>query len=164
MPYSTTVKTKRDGKITLSDGTGVPITLEVAYEGEGSFSSGEERSERIPIYDRGTVVGVRRGNDAPFQTATFEFNLRALTDDTHGSVIDFIMFTNTYSTNTSTSNNSDFKTVDVEYFIEGTALGDDHDYKYTMTQCVGFYTFTEGTPSTVSITFECYGTVSRTTA
>ncbi len=96
MPYSTTVKTKRDGKITLSDGTGTPITLEVAYEGEGSFSSGEERSERIPIYDRGTVVGVRRGNDAPFQTATFEFNLRALTDDTHGSVIDFIIFKNKY--------------------------------------------------------------------
>ena len=161
MPYSTTVKTKRDGTIQLRDGTGTPITLEVAYEGEGNFSSGEERSERVPIFDRGVVTGVRRGNDAPFQTATFDFNLRALSDDNSGSVLDFIMFTGSYVGNVSTSTNSDFKTISVVYTIDGTALGDDHDYTYTMTNCVGFYTFSEGSPSTCTVTFECYGTATR---
>ena len=32
MAYSTAPKVRRDGKITLKDGTSTPVTLEVAYE------------------------------------------------------------------------------------------------------------------------------------
>ena len=37
MAYSNIPKTKRDGKIELIDGTGSPVTLEVAFE-DGNFS------------------------------------------------------------------------------------------------------------------------------
>ena len=101
MAYSTTVKTIRDGTIVLTLGDGT--TLTVAYEGEGSFSydGSAETAARVPIYDRGVVVGVRKGADEPFKTVSFNVDLRTLTDDTAGSVIDFIMKTNAYSANTS---------------------------------------------------------------
>ena len=43
MAYSTVPKMRRDGKITLKDGTGTPVTLEVAYE-EGNFTFTPTRS------------------------------------------------------------------------------------------------------------------------
>ena len=51
MAYSTAPKVRRDGKITLKDGTGTPVTLEVAYE-EGNFSFDQTKSDRIVIRDR----------------------------------------------------------------------------------------------------------------
>ena len=159
MSYSTTVKTTRDGTIVLTDGSA--NTLTVAYEGEGSFSydGSAETAARVPIYDRGVVVGVRKGADEPFKTVSFNVDLRTLTDDTAGSVIDFIMKTNAYSANTSTSSNSDFYTINVEYQIDGGS--DDHNYKITCTDAVGSYTFQEGYPSTISLTFEIFGTITR---
>ena len=37
MAYSTVPKVRRDGVIQLEDGTGVPVTLQIAYE-EGNFT------------------------------------------------------------------------------------------------------------------------------
>ena len=161
MAYSTTVKTTRDGSILLTDGSG--NNLAVAYEGEGSFNydGSAETAARVPIYDRGVVVGVRKGADEPFKTVSFNVDLRSLTDDTAGSIIDFIKKTNAYAANTSTSANSDFYTINVEYSIEATTLGDDHDYKITLADCVPSYSFTEGYPSTISLSFEVFGTVTR---
>ena len=46
MAYSNIPKTKRDGKIELIDGTGSPVTLEVAFEdGNFSFSQPQQFSE-----------------------------------------------------------------------------------------------------------------------
>ena len=166
MGYSTSVKTVRDGKITLQSGGGSPVTLEVAYEGEGNFSydGNGETAARLPIYDRGVVVGVRKQADEAFRSVTFQVDLRTLTDDTAGSVIDFINKTNAYSANESTSTNSDFYTINVIYEISAvTSLGDDHDYKITMTDCCGLYSITEGYPTTISLTFESYGTTTRAT-
>ena len=65
MAYSTAPKVRRDGKITLKDGTTpTPISLEVAYE-EGNFSFDQTKSDRIVIRDRGTIGSVRKGDDQP---------------------------------------------------------------------------------------------------
>lgn len=162
MSYSTIVKTSRDGTIKLTDNGGTSLT--VAFEGEGNFSyDGDRLADRLPIYDRGQVVGVRKGNDPAFITASFDINLRQLaSDQTNGSVIDFINKTNAYSGLVSTSTTSDFFTCTLEYSIEGTDVGDLQDSKVVMSEVVLSYSVSEGMPSTVTITAECYGTVSRT--
>jgi hypothetical protein len=160
MSYSTVVKTVRDGKITISDNGGT--SLEVAYEGEGNFSfDGEKLAARVAIFDRGTVVGVRKGADPEFITASFDVNLRMLSSGHTGSVLDFINKTNAYAGLVSTSSDSDFFTVNLTYEIEGTALGDATDSKVTLTNCVATYSVQEATPSTATLTFECFGTVTR---
>ena len=48
MAYSVVPKTKRDGLITLIDGTAIAVTLEVAYEdGNFTFSDPQQFSEHI---------------------------------------------------------------------------------------------------------------------
>ena len=61
MAYSTVPKTKRDGKITLKDGTGTPVTLEVAYEdGNFSFSQQAQNYSQLVIMDRGDFAAIRK--------------------------------------------------------------------------------------------------------
>ena len=77
MAYSTAPKVRRDGKITLKDGTTpVAVSLEVAYE-EGNFSFDQTKSDRIVIRDRGTIVSVRKGDDQPI-TGSFTIYMRQI--------------------------------------------------------------------------------------
>ena len=102
MAYSTAPKVRRDGKITLKDGTTpTPVSLEVAYE-EGNFSFDQTKSDRIVIRDRGTIVSVRKGDDQPI-TGSFTIYMRQFTSASAGSVLDFINKTNSYSSNASVS-------------------------------------------------------------
>ena len=48
MAFSTVPKAKKDGKLTFRDGTGSPVTLEVAYE-EGNFSFETPRTTYLKL-------------------------------------------------------------------------------------------------------------------
>ena len=76
MAESTVVKVRRDGTLTLSDGTGTPVTYTVAYEnGDVSFDGGS-KADRIVIRDRGTIVGLRKGDD-PVPSLRFAVPMRS---------------------------------------------------------------------------------------
>ena len=73
MAASVAVKVKRDGVLTLTDGAAATYT--VAYEnGNVSFDGGSKAS-RVVIMDRGTIVGLRKGDD-PVPTLTFDVHMR----------------------------------------------------------------------------------------
>ena len=77
MAYSTIPKTKRDGVITLLDGTGTPVTLEVAYEdGNFTFSDPQQFSELV-VMDRGNFAAVRK-QDEQAKTGSFSSTLDSL--------------------------------------------------------------------------------------
>lgn len=161
MAYSTIPKTKRDGKIILKDGTGSPVTLEIAYEeGNFSFSQPQQFSELV-IMDRGNFTTVRRQDEQAI-TGTFSFYFRQFTDGTEaGSVRDFINKSGFYSANISTGASGvpyvEHFAIDMEYTAEGTDFGDDADHTVTLSKCVASLDFSEGDPSGFSLSFTCYG-------
>lgn len=166
MAYSVVPKTKRDGLITLIDGTGVPVTLEVAYEdGNFTFSDPQQFSELV-VMDRGNFAAIRK-QDEQAKTGSFSFHFRQFTDGSEaGSVRDFINQTGNYSGNTSTGGAGvpyiEHYCIDIKYTADGTTFGDDGDHTVTLAKCVCSLDFSEGDPSSFTLNFTCYGGVTVT--
>ena len=135
MAYSTVPKTKRDGVIQLRDGTGSPVTLDVAFEdGNFSFSQPQQFSELV-IMDRGSFSAIRRQDEQAI-TGSFSFHFRQFADSGEaGSVRDFINKSGFYSGNISTGTSGtpfvEHYCVDIRYTAEGTDFGDDADHQVT---------------------------------
>jgi hypothetical protein len=166
MAYSTTPKVRRDGTITLQDGTSpAAVTLDVSYE-EGNFSFSEVVDAQTVIRDRGTIVAVRKGDSEPL-SGSFSFYFRQFTDGSNaGSVRDFIQGAANYSANISTGTAGtpfvEHFCVNIKYFAEGTDFGDDTDHTVTLSKCVCTLDFSEGDPSQFTLNFTCYGGIVAT--
>lgn len=161
MAYSTAPKVRRDGKITLKDGTSpTAISLEVAYE-EGNFTFDQTKSDRIVIRDRGTIGSVRKGDDQPI-SGSFTIYMRQFTSASAGSVLDFINKTGSYSSNASVSSTvaTDEYAINIEFEVDGDAVGDDDgDTTATFDTCICTASFSEGDPNTINVSFECFNGV-----
>lgn len=161
MAYSTAPKVRRDGKITLKDGTSpTAVTLEVAYE-EGNFTFDQTKSDRIVIRDRGTIGSVRKGDDQPI-SGSFTIYMRQFTSASAGSVLDFINKTGSYSSNASVSSTvaTDEYAINIEFEVDGDAVGDDDgDTTATFDTCICTASFSEGDPNTINVSFECFNGV-----
>ena len=166
MAYSTLPKTRRDGVITLKDGTGSPVTLEVAYE-EGNLTFDTPKAAQTVIRDRGTISTVRKGDDEPTASGSFSAYFRQFTDGSEaGSILDFINQTGSYASNVSTGSTGtpfvEFYCIDLEYQVDATALGDDAATTATLSKCVCTASFTEGDPSSFTLNFTSYGAIAYT--
>jgi hypothetical protein len=160
MPYSSVVKSRRDGKITLKDGTGSPVTLIVEYE-EGNLSFEQPLADQTVIRDRSVIANVRKGDDQPI-TGTFSFYFRQFTDAANpGSVRDFITGSGNYSANISTGATGSPYVEEfahtISFLIEGTDLGDASDHEAVFSKCVSSLSFAEGESDTWTLSFTCYG-------
>jgi len=168
MAYSSVPKVRRDGVIQLIDGTGVPVTLDIAYE-EGNFTfdkpgGGDSPAAQTIVRDRGVITTVRKGDDEPI-TGSFSAFFRQFTDASEaGSVIDFITKDGNYSGNTGTTGTVyvEHYCIDIKYECAGTSFGDDADHSATLSQSVCTFSFAEGDPSAFTINFTCYGGVTFT--
>ena len=166
MAYSTIPKAKKDGVLSLLDGTGSPVILEVAYE-EGNFSFETPVRDEVVVRDRGSITTVRQGDEQPI-TGSFNFFMRQFTDSSNaGSIQNFITGTGAYSSNVSTgiagSIFVEHYSIDIQYRAEGTAFGDDSDHQAQFSKCVCTLSFAEGDPNAFTLNFTCYGGVSYTT-
>jgi hypothetical protein len=160
MAFSTVPKAKKDGKLTFRDGTGSPVTLEVAYE-EGNFSFETPLRDEVVVRDRGTISTVRKGDEQPI-TGSFNFYMRQFTDASNaGSIQDFITGTGFYNANVSTGTAGqpyvEHYAVDLTFEVEGTELGDTSDHTATFEKMVCSLSFAEGDPSAWTLSFNCYG-------
>tara|TARA_R100001510_G_C7555622_1_gene137640 strand:+ start:127 stop:633 length:507 start_codon:yes stop_codon:yes gene_type:complete len=159
--YSVVPKTKRDGVIQLRDGTGVPVTLDVAFEdGNLTFSQPQQFSELV-VMDRGSFSAVRKQDEQAI-TGSFSFHFRQFADSSEaGSVRDFINKSGFYSSNISTGGTGtpfvEHYCIDIRYTAEGTDFGDDADHQVTISKCVCSLDFSEGDPSTFTLNFTAYG-------
>ena len=84
MADSSVVATRRDGKITITDGAA--SSYEVVFE-VGDFASAEAGADRVVIRDRGAIVGLRKGDD-PVLNISFSVHMRSLTDTTADNLMD----------------------------------------------------------------------------
>lgn len=166
MAYSTIPKVRRDGSITLKDGTSSTVSLAVSYEeGAMSFDLAKPADQTV-IRDRGTIVTVRKGDDQPSATGSFTAYMRQFTSSSAGSILDFVNKTGAYSSNESVARYDKGRTpvleeyaIDIEYDVEGTDFGDDNDHKAVIKSCICTVSFSEGDPSAFTINFTAYGGV-----
>lgn len=168
MALSTIPKVRRDGTITLIDGTTpTAVELDIQYE-EGNFTFDNialAREDQTVIRDRGVITTVRKGDQQPL-TGSFNAYFRQFRSGSAGAVLDFISKTGSYSSNASTGSGGsvyvEFYAIDIKYTSAGTALGDDADSTVTLEKCVCTASFAEGDPSSFTINFTSYGDVTYT--
>lgn len=160
MAESTVVAVPRDGTITITNGDATSYT--VAYE-SGDMSMNFDKAERIVIYDRATIVGLRAGND-PVPTISFSCHLRELADTTEDTILDFVYQTNNSSAATSTGG-AGFEQflVTVEFQANMSTLGGSNT-KATFEKVLLTAAVSEGSPDSIAFTGEVYGTITRAEA
>ena len=162
MAVSGVVKVRRDGVITLTDGAAASYT--VAYE-DGDFSAdkltGVNAADRVVIRDRGSIVGVRKGDD-PVGSLSFTVHLRELTNGVSGVLLDFITGTNGGVALTS-SGGIGFEQfmLDCKMTIDGQDLADS---TATFSKVLFTADMSEGDPDKLSLKGEVYGSVVYTGA
>ena len=158
MAASVIPKVKRDGLITLTDGTS---TYTVSYE-DGDLSFDKTKTSRVVIRDRGVIVGVRKGEDAVL-SLSFSVHMRDFTDATSLNLIDVLDNTGAASTWTTTGG-SGFEQfmLTTSLTVEGDSHGDTADAVATFSKCLYEWSFSEGDPNKVSCKAEIYGGITFT--
>lgn len=157
MPETTVVAVPRDGTITITNGDATTYT--VAYEA-GDMSMNFDKAERIVIYDRATIVGLRAGND-PVPTISFSCHLRELADSTEDTILDFVYQTNN-SSGASSTGGTGFEQflVTVEFQANMAALSGSNT-KATFEKVLLTAAVSEGSPDSIAFTGEVYGSITR---
>lgn len=161
MAESPIVRTKRDGIITITDGT---RTYVVAYE-PGNFSVDFPLEEVLNFLDRGvigTTPSLRLGDDKPM-TGAFSSYLRDIMDTagspTYTTLMDLaVVPTGRYVASNWTStlgSSSDVKTWTIQFTIDGTFAGES-DKTMSLTFVVLRAKMSEGDPDMVEISFTSY--------
>lgn len=157
MAESTVVAVPRDGTITITNGDATTYT--VAYEA-GDMSMNFDKAERIVIYDRATIVGLRAGND-PVPTISFSCHLRELADSTEDTILDFVYQTNNSSAASSTGGTGfEQFLVTVEFQANMSSLSGSNT-KATFEKVLLTAAVSEGSPDSIAFTGEVYGSITR---
>lgn len=151
MAASVIPKIMRDGTITILGGAAETYT--VSYE-DGDFAFSKDKDARIVVRDRGTIVGVRKG-DSPVISGSFTVHMRDLTDGVALSLTDVLDKSGFAASWTSTGSGA-FEDYMVNFVltIDG---GDVANNTVTLDKCIATWDFSEGQPNKVSVKFECFG-------
>lgn len=162
MAISSKPKNFRDGTITLSDGSGSPITLTVQYEaGDFSIDNVSQSQSEVETYlDRGSFHNVRKTNFAP-ATFTFTATMTDLSDATEKCLWDAVNKSGAFSAGVSRGD-TDVWLLQVGLTIEGTDFGDTADHTLVLDKCHLTISFAEGSPNTFTINGTVYGNITAT--
>jgi|TARA_R110002110_G_scaffold16328_1_gene71036 hypothetical protein len=162
MAHSTVLKNFRDGTLVVADGAA--LTHTVLYE-EGNFSASglvSGQKEVAAYMSRGDLASLRHTNQT-FPSGSFTIHLADVSDATDSTLIDALTKQGSWSAATSTLGASaEVYAVSLALTIEGTNHGDSADHSITMDDCHCSVDVAEGDPSSVSVSFTCYGTVTLT--
>ena len=163
MAASTVVKNFADGSIALFDGAGSPNTINVSFsQGDLSIDGLVEDQREVSAYEtRGVLKSVRKTTRV-YPTGSFNLMLTDLTDASDTTVIDFCLKQGSFNGNTTTLSGSDVYAIKIGLTIEGTNYGDSNDHTITLDDCRVTMALAEGDPSTVSVSFTCYGAITMT--
>ena len=131
----------------------------VAFE-NGDMSMNLDLAERIVIYDRGSIVGLRQGND-PVPTISFSVHLREFTRNSADTLLDFIYQTGNSSAATSTGGTGFEQFLCTVEFQANMSAISGSNTKVTFNKVLLFASVAEGNPDTISVTGEVYGSIVR---
>jgi hypothetical protein len=154
---STILKTKRDGTLTISDGSGK--SLVVKYE-NGSFALNVPKAALISTLDRGELgdpPSLRKGDDQPM-SGTFTAYLRDVSDDTYITLEEICLDTGYYDTTwvSTLGVGAEVKTLTLQWDIAGIIHGDPTDHRVILPFLHLTGSLTEGDPSTLAMAYTSY--------
>jgi hypothetical protein len=158
MAASTVVKVPRDGRIVLSDNGGSNV-YSISYEnGDFGFDNLTEQADRIIVRDRGSIVGLRRGDD-PVGSLSFTVHMRDFAGTgSDVTLLDAITGTGTAASWVSVGGDAfDMYLLDVIFEVEGSDHNDTGDHKATFSKVLLTASFSEGSPNSISVSGEVYG-------
>jgi hypothetical protein len=162
MALSAVVKHLYDGSWTLSDGAGSPVTLPIDYAHAAVTLSGvHEKLRDVTAYEvRGSFKTLRHTTRV-YPTITLEITMTDFSEDTVGTVADFILGNGTIGAAiVSTSGaNADVRTLDLIHAGEYTNLGDSADGAFQCDDVYFVLDFAEGEPNTFTLTGTIYGPI-----
>ena len=163
MAASTVVKNFADGTLALFDGAGSPNTITASFsQGDMSIDGLVEDQREISAYEtRGVLKSVRKTTRV-YPSGSFSIMLTDLSDASDTTVVDFCLKQNSFSGNTSTLTGSDVYAIKITLAVEGTNFGDANDHSITLDDCRCTLAIAEGDPSTVTVSFTCYGAITMT--
>lgn len=161
MAESTVVRTKRDGIITLTDGT---RTYVVAYE-PGNFQVDIPDTAINLFLDRGvigTTPSIRKGDESPM-TGSFSAYLRDIFDSagspSYTTLLDLcVIFSGEYAASNWTStigSASDVTTWTLQWTVDGTAFGES-DKTLTFAFVKLTAKVSEGDPNMIEVSWTSY--------
>jgi len=158
--------TLNDVTVTLSDGTGTPVTLTLTNDTSVSVEglTGRALNEVVSVQRRGKHFGLAHGQRV-YPTVTIEYIHNGWVGATAapGTPIEFVTFQGLYAANVSTTTGGtrSVKTVSVRIATEGTDYGDT-DGELIMEDCYlqSHTLLSDGEPSTYSMTLVCTGDIS----
>lgn len=149
-----------DGVITITDGTGTPLSFSAAYE-DGDFKVGPlnaGQQTRQSFKSRGKTYSVR---DVEDMDITFSFTCHAtqiLGDGTTATIADVVLKKGPWASATSIlpAANGDSYLLTVKWTGERSDLGATADNTITLKYCALDLEFAEGVPGTLSISGTAY--------
>ncbi len=150
------------GAITISDGTGTPLSITVAL-GNGDFSIENLAAvlNEVNAYEtRGKFSGLAHTNRV-YPTFTFSAKVAEFSEDTTGTLADAILKNGTVWSAAVSTLGTGAKlpyTVDIAFALEGTDYSN-ADTTATMADCYCTIAFAEGDPNTFSISGTVYGAI-----
>jgi hypothetical protein len=159
MAASTVIKHYTDGSITLSDGTGTPVTLDVPFStGDLSITGLAQQLREVVAYQtRGVLNSIRLGART-FPTISFTAQIADYSDATDTTAIDFFLKQAAFSGNVSVSDNAtEVYTLDIVLTVEGTDHGDSADHVLTAKNVHCTIDVAEGEPNTLTVNGTVYG-------
>ena len=157
MAESTVVAVPRDGTISILNGDATTYT--VAYE-NGDLNLNLDRAERIVVYDRGSIVGLRSANDA-VPSISFSVHLRELTNSTADTLLDFEYKTGNSSAATSTGGTGFEPFLVTVVFAANMSTLSGSNTKVTCEKVLLTAAIAEGNPDSISMSGEIYGNITR---
>jgi len=155
---STVIKTRRDGKITLSD-NGAANTLVIDYEA-GDFSMTVGGASVSLFLNRGKIgatPSIRYNEDQPI-TFSFSAYFRDLSDAGYETLSEVLLQSGAVGSGwvSTMGANGEVFAIDVGILIEGTDHGDASDHSFTLPNCVVTGSWAEGEPNTISVSGTSY--------
>lgn len=164
MPYSTVVKTKRDGTLKFEDNAAAN-SLTISYEA-GDFNLSIPGASVVANLDRGKFGGAPslRLSDDQAMTATFSAYLRDFSDAAYATLSSIFLQSGDVGTSwvSTLGANAEVFTLDLTWVVEGTDAGDASDHVLTIPFCHVTGSFAEGDPDQVSISITSYAVLPST--
>lgn len=161
MAVSTQPKSDVYGKLTIIDGSDIPLELVLAYD-LGDFSISDLRAvlnEVVAVQRRGQHVGVVHGARV-YPTISFSSILMSLTHAaTPGSVEEMILKRGAYAASKGQGAVGTPRLLGLKWTVEGSLFGDEGDIEVFMSGVDLVLSLSEGQPTTVSISGTIYGAV-----
>ena len=128
-----------------------------------SLSGYAQQQSEIATYEsRGVLKSVRHTNRT-YPSGSFSVMLTDISDGSDETLINILSKTGAFAAAVSTLGaNADVYTVKITLTIEGTDHGDTADHTIVMDDAHCLVDISEGDPSTVSVSFTVYGSITMT--